>query len=291
MVRLSGNVAQNLDKARSSILAAVEIYNKPSIAFRTQTYVILIVIGWTSLFHAIFYRRGRKPWYKASGTGRGTRYVKVAGEPKHWELRECLRQFFKDHNPPERSNIEFMLALRNKIEHRDHPELDPALYGECQAMLMNFEDLLVTEFGESFALTGGLSVALQFSALRPSEQEAALKRLKTSVATDILDFIRQFRSGLPLETSDSTKFALRVFLVPKLANRASAADLSVEFVQFDSSKPEEMKQLEQVAALIKAKRVSVARSGLLRPREVAQRLEKCLPFEVSMSTHSSMEIL
>ena len=33
-----------------------------------------------------------------------------------------------------------LVALRNKIEHRDHPELDPALYGECQATLMNFEE-------------------------------------------------------------------------------------------------------------------------------------------------------
>ena len=38
--------------------------------------------------------------------------------------------------PPSRKNIEFFLGLRNKIEHRYYPELDPALYGECQAMLM-----------------------------------------------------------------------------------------------------------------------------------------------------------
>ena len=67
-----------------------------------------MTIAWTSLFHAIFYRSGRKPWYVRSGTGRGTRYERVDGEPKHWELNACVRQFYRDQNPPQRNNLEFM---------------------------------------------------------------------------------------------------------------------------------------------------------------------------------------
>ena len=73
-------------------------------------------------------------------------------------------------------NLEFIICLRNKIEHRNFPELDPALYGECQSMLMNFEGLLVKEFGEKYALAETLSVSLQFSALRPEAQERAIKK-------------------------------------------------------------------------------------------------------------------
>ena len=53
----------------------------------------------------------------------GIRYVKIDNEPKHWELGECLRYYNKDQHPPERKNLEFMLRLRNKIEHRNHSEL------------------------------------------------------------------------------------------------------------------------------------------------------------------------
>ena len=179
-----------------------------------------------------------------------------------------------------------MVRLRNKIEHRDHPELDPALYGECQAMLMNFEELLTSEFGERHAVSGQLAVALQFSIPRPDAQKEALHRLQSSSATDLLDFIRQFRGGLPREVVESSSYSLRVFLVPKLANREGSADLAVEFVRFDPTRPKEMEKLRRVAALIKEKHVPVASSGLMKPGEVVARLGECLPFRVTMHTHT-----
>ena len=67
----------------------------------------MINIAWTALLHAIFDDRHRRPWYRRSGTGKRVLYVKVDGDPKHWELRECLKQYFGTKNPPERKNLEF----------------------------------------------------------------------------------------------------------------------------------------------------------------------------------------
>ena len=279
-------VLDHLAKAREACVAAVENYNKPGRAFRTRTYAILMVAAWTALFHAIFHRRGEKPWYVESGNGSRAEYKQIDGEPWHWDLAECVRRYYLGDNPPQRANLEFMARLRNKIEHRDHPELDPALYGECQAMLMNFEELLTAEFGERHAISGQLAVALQFSILRPDAQEEALRRLQSSSATDLLDFIRQFRGGLPREVVESSSYSLRVFLVPKLANREESADLAVEFVRYDPTRPEQTEGLRRVAALIKERHVPVASSGLMKPGEVVARLEECLPFRVSMHTHT-----
>lgn len=283
---LSQIAADHLAKAKDACLAAVTNYNRPGIAFRTRTYTVLMIIAWTALLHAIFHRRGKKPWYVAEGTGPNVKYQSIDGEPKHWELAEAMRQYYGDENPPERRNLEFMVALRNKIEHRDHPELDPALYGECQAMLMNFETLLLTEFGDDHALSDQLALALQFTALRPEAQKEALHRLQASAATDLLDFIRQFRAGLPQDVLESSSYSLRAFLVPKLANRMESADLAVEFVRFDPTRPEEMEGLRKVAALIKDRHVPVASSGLMKPSEVVWKLAERLPFQVSMHTHT-----
>jgi hypothetical protein len=280
MARLSKTVKQHLEKACSSALSAVENYNKPGISFRTRTYTILMVIAWTALFHAIFCRRGIRPWYIERGTGKGTRYTKIEGEPKHWELGECLVKYYGGNNPPEKKNLEFMIRLRNKIEHRNHPELDPALYGECQAMLMNFEDLIIQEFGKEYALSESLSVSLQFSALRQTEQEQALRKLQRSAAKDLIEFIEKFRSNLPPEILESSNYSLKVFLVPKLADRVSAADLAVEFVPYDQTRPEEMEQLRRLAAIIKEKQIPVASSGLIKAGDVYERLKESLPFNI-----------
>ncbi len=79
-------VKDNIDKCRSSAIAAVDAYNRPGPRFRTAHYVVLIIIAWTALFHAVFYRKGRRPWYRKAGSGRNVRYVKIDGDPKHWDL-------------------------------------------------------------------------------------------------------------------------------------------------------------------------------------------------------------
>ncbi|MXY72977.1 MAG: DUF3644 domain-containing protein [Dehalococcoidia bacterium] len=286
MPRRSRAVSQHLENSRQAALAAIEHYNKPGVPFRTRTYVLLMNVAWTSLFHAVFVQQKRKPWYVKSGTGKGTRYEWVDGDPKHWDLAKCVTEYWAGDNPPARKNIEFFLGLRNKIEHRSHPELDPALYGECQAMLTNFEDILTTEFGGDMALSGELGVALQFSALRPKQQEEALRRFQGAALADIRDYIQTFRASLPPEVLESSQYALRVFLIPKAVNHPGSADLPVEFVPFDPQKPEEMEKLRRVTTLIREKQVPVASKGLLKPKQVVSRVQAGLPYKFTMDTHT-----
>ena len=286
MSRQSRLVQQHLLKGRDAALAAVDNYNRPGTSFRTRTFVLLMVVAWTSRFHAVFYAKKVKPWYVKSGSGKGTRYDRVDGDPRHWELAKCVQEYWGSQNPPSRKNIEFFLGLRNKIEHRHYPELDPALYGECQAMLMNFEDLLVNEFGPDMALLDRVGVALQFSALRPNQQEEALRRLQSAALSDVREYIETFRAGLAPEILDSSQFSLRVFLIPKVENNPNVADLSVEFVPYDASNPVAMEELRRVTALIRQKTVPVASKGLLKPSAVVEQVQERLPFKFTQDTHT-----
>jgi hypothetical protein len=189
-------VRDNLEKCRWSAIAAVDAYNRPGPRFRTAQFVILIIIAWTAAFHATFYRKGRRPWFRKSGAGIGVRYVKIDGEPKHWDLAECLKQHYGDKHPAERKNLEFLVGLRNKIEHRHLPELDAALYGECQAAVLNLETLLVQEFGQKYALAEQLAVSLQFSQIFPDEKQKATKALVSSAARTVKEYVERFRGGL-----------------------------------------------------------------------------------------------
>src|ERR1035438_792654 len=54
----------NLRKAREAALLAVETYNRPGASFRTAGFLVLMVVAWTALFHAIFAKRKVKPYYR-----------------------------------------------------------------------------------------------------------------------------------------------------------------------------------------------------------------------------------
>jgi Domain of unknown function (DUF3644) len=280
-------VRTQIAKAQAAVTAAVDVYNRPGGSFRTPHYLVLMVIGWTALFHAIFYKRGDKPWYRKEGrSAKGVRYVRIDGEIKHWELGECVKRFYSDQHPAERKNLEFTIGLRNRIEHRDLPELDPALYGECQALLMNFEDLISREFGSRYSLLDSLAVSLQFSKAMPAEREKAIRSLASSASKDVREYIAKFRANLKPDVLNSTSYSFSVFLVPKVANRASASDVAIEFVPYDPTNAVDMKNLEHVVALIREKQVHVANIDRFRPGQVVDLLKQRVPYRVNMETHT-----
>src|SRR3569833_804900 len=125
-------VKDNLEKCQLAVFAAVEAYNRQGRSFRTAQFLEMIVIAWTALFHAIYFKRSPKPWYKL----KNGRFEKIDGDPKHCDLTECIKQYYAVATPPERMNLEFLIGLRNKNEQRQKPELDASLYGECQASLL-----------------------------------------------------------------------------------------------------------------------------------------------------------
>jgi hypothetical protein len=243
-------------------------------------------MAWTALFHAIFYKRGQRPWYTKGGTGKGTRYVKIDGEPKHWDLSECLTRFFGATSPPERKNLEFMLGLRNKIEHRHLPELDASLYGECQAALLNLEELVSSDFGRRYALAEQLAISLQFSQIIPPEKKKAAKALASGVTKSVTDYVEKFRGRLPSSVLNSMKYSFNVFLVPKVANRQSAADAAVQFVRVDEASTEELERLERLNVLIREKHIPIANLNLLKPTQVVAQVRQGIPHKFNLSTHT-----
>lgn len=152
-------VQMSLEKALDSALSAVEMYNKPAVKFKSGGYIVLMCIAWTSLFHAIFIRKNIKPIYKEKDRNR---YKKVDGELQYWELKTCVSKYFgTETNNPIRKNLEFFIPLRNKLEHKFMPELDPNIFAECQSLLMNFDKIVEKEFGSKYCLRESLSFALQ----------------------------------------------------------------------------------------------------------------------------------
>jgi hypothetical protein len=266
---LPKDVRIHLDKATDSAMLAVEVYNKPATKFRSGGFIVLMCIAWTSLFHAIFLRNRKKPFHR----GENGRYIKIDGDYKAWELSYCLDEHFEGTASAVRENLRFIGGLRNKIEHRSMPELDHHIFGECQACLFNFEDMLVKEFGAKHALNESLALALQFSHLRNADQDRAIRALRKPLQKALSDYLTRFRSSLSGDVSQDMQFSYRVFLIPKIANHAKQGDVAIEFVRYDPSNPDQMQQYEKIAALIKPAVTQVANAGCLKASDVCKRVE------------------
>ncbi len=283
---LPREVRAALTKARESALLAVETYNRPGTVFRSGGYIVLMVVAWTSLFHAIFLRKGVLPFHVRVRRGRYVRYEKVEGESKAWELAECLRQFYLDQNPPARKNLEFFVGLRNKIEHRSMPQLDDQIFGECQALLLNFESLLSREFGDKWSLNESLAVSLQFSTITPSGKAAAIRRLQSRAYPSVPDYVQRFRNGLSQDIQESMEYSYKVFLLPKTGNHARSSDLAVEFINIASLDEKSRESYERAVTLLKTRESAVAYPGEMKPSDVVTKIRARLGYKFTVNDHT-----
>ena len=210
-----GKTKTTLESSIDSALLAVEIYNKPRTAFRTEGFITLMVVAWTRLFHAYFNSTiGDRYYYKKKG-----RYETIDGERKAWELGVCVKKYGHLTVPVEK-NLQFFISLRNKIEHRhiDKREVDSLIFGECQAFLFNYENILIEMFGSQYALNEALVYSLQFSHLRTSKQKEANKAALSKDLSEIVEYVEKYRSGLDEDTYNAQEYSIKLIQIPKITN-------------------------------------------------------------------------
>lgn len=265
-------VKKSIAKSRDAALLAIECYNKPAVHFRSGGYIVLMNIAWTALMHAIFFKRGVKPFYKKNGSNR---FEKKDGDFSYWELNTCLQQYFgNDTQNAIRKNLEFFIPLRNIIEHKSLPEIDSDIFAECQAMLINYDTILAKEFGDSHQIRECLSFSLQ---LFPSAKSLASAVKSNPDAKATVQFIEQYRSTLSADVLRSGAYSFKAFLI-QVANHQSKDSLPVQFVRWDDIPEDKKDQVMRVAALVKEKYVEkpIAAQGLLLPSGVIKKVKEKL---------------
>lgn len=265
-----GKTKNILESSIDSALLAVEVYNKPRTPFKVENYISLMIMAWTRLFHSYFHNTiGDRFYYK-----KGKRYKIVDGERKAWELRECIKRYNRL-SEPEKRNLEFFIGLRNKIEHR-HIEkeiIGPQIFGECQALLYNYENTLIKLFGEEYAINENLAFSLQFSKFQTQEQRKAQKNLLSSEAQDIIDYIDKYRTALAEDVFQSQEYSVKLIQIPKVSN-TNRGDLAVEFIDWDDLTPDERENVQKLTAIIKDKTIKIegVNVGKLKPKNVKARV-------------------
>ena len=122
-------------KAREAMLSAVQIYNNPLISFKTESFIVLSLIAWTYLLHAHYRAKGVDYRYFTKHGGR-KKYVKNPdGSIKYWDLKECISKSDYPLDKDTVNNLNFLIGLRNQIEHRKASGLDSYLSARFKHVL------------------------------------------------------------------------------------------------------------------------------------------------------------
>ena len=291
--QLPDSCEERLIKAREAALAAVQHYNNPTATFKAGTYLILMVVAFTALFHAVFEREGI--CYistNASGANR-----KVAGKDALWDALESAVYYAETYKALYLAdenkiflrcmieNLKLLVPIRHIFEHRDMPPVDPTLAAHCQSMLFNFETTLTKEFTSYHALNASLTMALQFSTARNEKSLESMRRFQSEEYKELKQQIHDFQTGLPNDVMENPAFAFRVWLVPKPAKDARKSDISIDYIHLDTSDSGQMTALQQSIVAIKQSIKLVSNTGYLKPGEVSDKVAEAIGRTFTSSTH------
>ena len=277
-----GTAKYLLQNSIESVLTAVEIYNKPKTQFKVQSFITLMIIGWTKALHSYFHSEGIKYYYKK----KNGKFEKIDGEYKSWEITKCIKEY-KKFDESVKANMLFFIALRNKVEHRDLTEtdIDMITFGECQSFLYNYETFIMEEFGEEYSINESLAFALQFSTYNSLEQKKSQKRQLSKELLDIKQFIEKYKTALSDEVFESQKYSIKFLIIPKISN-TNRSDLSIDFVKEDSLTPEDY---HTITAVIKDKKViqEAVNAKRYKPSKVIALLRKIFNLDSNIKFNAS----
>jgi hypothetical protein len=226
--RSSSIQASLIAKSREAALNAVQTFNNPLMSFRTETFIVLMVIAWTYLLHAYYRAHGIEYRYFEKLRNRRRFHRTRAGAFKYWELDRCLDDDECPLDPPTKTNLRFLIGLRHEIEHHQSVGVDEQFAGRYLACCLNYERAITQLFGERFGLGNQLTFTLHFRDLTvvPLASEVS-KPMPNNVAK----YVQVFDAAVPEEEFQSPHFSYRLIFVRKLTNNRGQADRAIEFLE------------------------------------------------------------
>src|SRR6185312_1412474 len=152
-----------LTKSREAMLCAVQVFNNPNIAFKSESYIVLSNIAWTYLLHS-YYREKKIDYRYFAKKAKRKKYDKTKrGAYKYWELERCLNDDKCPIDSVPKANLRFLIGLRHEIEHQMTTRIDDYLSARFQACCLNYNHYIKKLFGKEYGIDKHLSFSLQFS--------------------------------------------------------------------------------------------------------------------------------
>lgn len=142
-----GSYRHLLRNAKSALLAAIEIYNKPRIEYRDECFVILLLNSWELLLKAIVSKHGGSIFYLKR---RNEAYKTLSLDDSFVKAEKLFPA--KIPALAVRRNLDLLSTYRdNAVHFYNESEFGMVVYALAQTSIVNFKDLLFDLFGENLS--------------------------------------------------------------------------------------------------------------------------------------------
>lgn len=220
--------AELIGKSREAALSAIRVFNDPQVGFKSETFIVLMVIAWTYLLHAHYRSKRVEYRYFRQGPKRRVFDRTKHGAFKHWELERCLNDAKSPVDRDTANNLRFLIGLRHEIEHQMTRSLDNFLSGRYQACAINYNNYLKQLFGKRYAIDQQLTYSIQFVQL--SHEQVGGAKPAAAIPDLLRAYVAEFDAELSHDEYNSERYSFRLLFKRKLVNRPGQADKVIEFI-------------------------------------------------------------
>lgn len=268
-----------IKKSQEAALSAISIFNNPNITFKSETFIVLMIISWTYLLHA-YYKKNNIDYryYTLVGKTKRKKFDKTKrGAYKYWELERCLDYESCPLDKYVKANLKFLIGIRHEIEHQMTSQIDDLISAKFQACAINYNKTLEKLLGKKYSLSDKLLIAIQFFGLS-EEQTKTLLEYK-DVPNNIIEFISSYEKELTEEEFCNPKYSYRVIYIRENVNHEGQADKSYRFIDEKSAEGKEIHNI-----LIKPGK----EPAKYKPKQIVEMMHRKGYTSFNMHTHTKL---
>jgi len=170
-----------LHKSTDSMLMAIEIINKPSISYRMESFLFLVINAWELLLKA-----------KVVHDNRHEESIKDKNYPDHTiPFKRVLNIIFPSEDDPLKINLKRIEDLRNHATHLFIPFVPREALLLFQACILNYENKIKEWFNRS--LSEKLPVGMIFLVMNFLQNKSELSILEKQISSESIDFVKYWQ--------------------------------------------------------------------------------------------------
>lgn len=222
------SIKRLVDNSLAAMLAAVEMYNKPQMAYRDEVTVILIVNAWELACKATLRQKNRSIFYPKK---RGERYRSIGLDDALGRVTANRLWPSEIDGPAVAANVKALAEYRDRAIHLYNARgLGAVIYPFLQQNVLNYRDLMLAKFKKDLAdsMTWQL-VPLGATAPADAVQFMKVDRSATMVAEvqEFIDELRHLMDDVEVAGNDMARVATIYDINMQSVKKMTSADLIV----------------------------------------------------------------